>query len=318
MKLNFKLTITALLIGIIAFGQDSKSTLSFSENENMASNQSQFETENNILNTLKDQDSTKAKAVRDVPWYVDRYRISLGFYAGNNNTNIQLNSTSGNIGTEIDFENDLGFNSYSSSIFADFHWRSTSRSRFLLGYYNLRRDTNKKLEKKIEFGDNPYEIGVDIYSYFNAAIYRFSYGYAIFSKPKYEVGLSIGTHIINMEAGIGIKGANISTEVNDNFGVTAPLPDFGIWGGYAFSERFALNAEFDYFAITIGNIKGQVVSYNISATYKLSKHFNITGAFNSLNTNVDRSGDLAYAKVEWGNNGFSLRAAYTFGNKKWK
>jgi hypothetical protein len=318
MKLNFKLTITALLIGIIAFGQDSKSTLSFSENENMASNQSQFETENNILNTLKDQDSTKAKAVRDVPWFVDRYRISLGFYAGNNNTNIQLNSTSGNIGTEIDFENDLGFNSYSSSIFADFHWRSTSRSRFLLGYYNLRRDTNKKLEKKIEFGDNPYEIGVDIYSYFNAAIYRFSYGYAIFSKPKYEVGLSIGTHIINMEAGIGIKGANISTEVNDNFGVTAPLPDFGIWGGYAFSERFALNAEFDYFAITIGNIKGQVVSYNISATYKLSKHFNITGAFNSLNTNVDRSGDLAYAKVEWGNNGFSLRAAYTFGNKKWQ
>lgn len=309
---------TALLIGIIAFGQVARRTLPFSNNENIASNQSQFETENHILITLKNQDSTKAKAVRDVPWFVDRFRISLGFYGGNNNTNIQLNSNSGEIGTSIDFENDLGYDSHSSSVFADFQWRSTSRSRFMLSYYNLRRDTNKKLEKKIEFGDNPYEIGVDIYSYFNAAVYRFSYGYAIFSKPKYEVGLSIGTHIIDMEAGIGIKGANISTEVNDNFGVTAPLPDFGIWGGYAFSERFALNAEFDYFAVTIENIKGQVVSYNLSATYKLSKHFNITGAINSLNTNVDRTGDLAYAKVEWGNNGFSLRAAYTFGNNKWK
>jgi len=318
MKLNFKLIITSLFIGIIAFGQDAKSTLPFSDNENIASNQSIFETENYILNTLKNQDSTKAKAMRDVPWFVDRFRISLGFYGGNNNTNIQLNSTSGEIGTNIDFENDLGYDSYSSSVFADFQWRSTSRSRFMLSYYNLRRDTNYRLEKTFEFGDNTYNVGADIYSYFNAAVYRFSYGYAILSKPKYEVGLSIGTHIIGVDAGIGLAGDNIIAEKNDNFGVTAPLPDFGIWGGYAFSERFALNAEFDYFAITIENIKGQVVSYNISATYKLSKHFNITGAFNSLNTTVDRTGNLAYAKVEWGNNGFSLRAAYTFGNKKWQ
>lgn len=318
MKLNFKLSVAALFFGIIAFGQETNNTNPYLSNDNIASIQTQFENENYILNTLKSQDSTKGKAMRDVPWFVERYRISLGFYGGINNTNIQLNSTSGEIGTNIDFEKDLGYDSYSSSVFADFQWRSTSRSRFMLSYYNLRRDTNYRLEKTFEFGDNTYDVGVDIYSYFDAAVYRFSYGYAIFSKPKYEVGLSIGTHIINMEAGIGIKGANISAEVSDNFGVTAPLPDFGIWGGYAFTERFALNAEFDYFAITVEDIKGQVVSYNISATYKLSNHFNITGAFNSLNTTVDRSGKLAYAKVEWGNNGFSLRAAYTFGNKKWK
>jgi hypothetical protein len=318
MKLNFKLSIIALFFGIIAFGQDSKSTLSFSDNEIIASNQSLFNTENDILYAIKVEDSAKNKTMRDVPWFVERYRVSLGFYGGINNTNIQLNSNSGDIGTNIDFENDLGYDSYSSSIFADFQWRSTSRSRFMLSYYNLRRDTYYEIDETFEFGDNTYEVGADIYSYFNAAVYRFSYGYAILSKPKYEVGLSIGTHFIEMEAGIGIEAANVSAEVSDNFGVTAPLPDFGIWGGYAFTDRFALNAEFDYFAVTIENIEGQIIAYNFSATYKLSNHFNITGGFNSLNCNVEATGDLANSKIEWGNNGFSLRAAYTFGNKKWQ
>jgi hypothetical protein len=316
MKHNFKLTITALLFGIIAYGQETNNSFALSDNT-MVSSQIQRNSENEILYTLKDSDSTKNKAMRDVPWYVERFQVSLGFYVGYNNTNIQLNGNSGNIGTNIDFEKDFGFNAYSYSIFSDFQWRSSSRSRFLLGYYNLRRSTSYRLEETIEFGDNTYELGADINAYFNAAVYRFSYGYAILSKPKYEVGLSIGSHIIGVDAGIGLVGDNITAEVKDSFGVTAPLPDFGIWGGYAFTDRFALNAEFDYFAVKVDDIEGEVISFNIAATFKLSKHFNLTGAYNSLNTNVDATGNIANAKVEWGNNGFSFRAAYTFGTKKW-
>jgi len=317
MKLNFKLSFIGLFIGIMAFAQEKNNTPILIDNSE-ASIQILWNSENEIIYALKNKDTTKSKDLRDVPWFVERYKVSLGYYGGNNNTNIQLNSNSGDIGTNIDFENDLGYDSWSSSIFADFQWRSSSRSRFMLAYYNLRRDTTYELDKTFEFGDNTYEIGADIYSYFNAGVYRFSYGYAILSKPKYEVGLSIGTHIIDLEAGIGIEGTNINAEVSDNFGATAPLPDFGIWGGYAFTEKFAANAEFDFFAVTIEDIKGEVLSYNISATYKLSNHFNLTAAFNSLNTTVDRTGKLAYAKVEWGNNGLSLRAAYTFGTKKWQ
>ncbi|MGL2964465.1 hypothetical protein ACSVH2_11650 [Flavobacterium sp. RSB2_4_14] len=312
MKLNYKLSIAILFFGITAFGQSTNNS------ENVASNQSSYNIENNLSMGIIQKDSTKVKEMRDVPWFVERYKFSFGFYGGYNNTNIQLDSKSGDAGAEVDFENDLGYNSYTSSIFTDFQWRSSSRSRFMLAYYNLRRDSSKKLEKTFDFGENTYEINTTIYSYFNVGVYRFSYGYAILSKPKYEVGLSVGAHILELQLGIGVRGDNINAEVSDNFGVTAPLPDFGIWGGYAFTDKFAVNGEFDYFAVQIDNIDGEVLSYNLSATYKLSNHFNITGGFNSLNTTIDVTGKRADARIKWGNNGLSLRAAYTFGTKKWK
>jgi hypothetical protein len=317
MKYNLYLTVTMLFFGIIAFGQEANSSLALLDNT-MVSNQTQWNTENEIEYSLKEKDTTKSKEMRDVPWFVNRYQVSFGFYGGFNNTNIQLNSKDGEIGTEVDFENDLGYDSYTSSIFADFQWRSSSRSRFVLSYYNLRRDTSYTIDEEFDFGDNTYPIDAEINSYFNTSVFRFSYGYAILSKPKYEVGLSIGTHLIDMEFGIGLVTDDIDAQVSDSADVTAPLPDFGIWGGYAFSDKFAVNGEFDFFAVEIENIDGEILNYNISATYKASTHFNITAGINSLNTYIDITGKRADAEIDWGNNGISLRVAYVFGKKKWK
>lgn len=59
------------------------------------------------------------------------------------------------------------------------------------------------------------------------------FGYSMFSKPKYEAGLLIGTHIVGANSGISLNGTNRGGSVSNNFGFTAPLPDIGIWGGFA-------------------------------------------------------------------------------------
>ncbi|MBP8157067.1 MAG: hypothetical protein KAX93_01690 [Flavobacterium sp.] len=266
--------------------------------------------------TITNFDTTKTK--REVPWFVERFKISAGFYEAMNNTNIKVGTNSGSIGTTIDFENSLGFTKYSPSFFADIQWRSTSRSRFILSYYNLRRDAKYKLRESIDFGNNTYDINADVYAYFNTAIYRFSYGYAIFSKPKYELGLLIGTHIIGAKAGIGLDTNVASTEVSDNFGVTAPLPDFGIWGGYAFTNRLALNAEIDYLAVKINTINGKILAYNLSIIYKATRNLNFSTGFSGLNFKVDAYNDNLNGHLRWGNNGILFKATYTFGNKNWR
>jgi len=263
-------------------------------------------------------DTLTIKSKRDVPWFVERYKISAGFFEGLNNTSVKVGTDSGKIGTAIDFEDNLGFTKYSPSFFADIQWRSTSRSRFALSYYNLRRNANYRLRESIDFGDNTYQVNADVYAYFNTSIYRFSYGYAFFSKSKFELGLLIGTHIIGAKAGIKLNTNIVSAQINDDFGVTAPLPDFGIWGGCELSNRFAIIGEIDYLAIKINTINGRILGYNLSLIYKPLKNLNLTIGSTGLNLKVDAYSDNLNGHLKWGNNGVFLKATYSFGNNNWK
>ncbi|WP_310377699.1 hypothetical protein [Flavobacterium sp.] len=308
-------TTLILLLGLVSFGQDSNQNQITADNS--LNSQTVTENENKPMFVSRANDSTKGKTIRDVPWFVKRFKISAGFYETINNTNIRVGNNSGNIGTSIDFENSLGFSQYSPSFFADVQWRSTSRSRFILSYYNLRRNAKYRIRESLNFGDHTYNVNADVYAYFNTAIYRFSYGYTIISKPKYEMGLLIGTHIIGAKAGIGLITTGNISEVNDSFGFTAPLPDFGIWGGYAFNNRWALNGEFDYLAVKINNIKGQILGYNLALTMKTTDYLDLSVGVSGLSFKVDAYSDNLNGHLRWGNNGAFLKATYTFGHNNW-
>src|SRR4051812_9989965 len=43
------------------------------------------------------------------PWFVERFKISAGFFVPISNTSIEVSNKQGNNGTDIDFEDDLGF-----------------------------------------------------------------------------------------------------------------------------------------------------------------------------------------------------------------
>ena len=125
---------------------------------------------------------------------------------------------------------------------AGFQWRSSSRSRFDLSYFGLNRSSDYTLQKTINFGNNTYDVNASIHAFFNTYIYRLSYGYAILSKPNYEAGLLVGAHVVKASTGITTTGQTVNATVSNDYGVTAPLPDFGVWGGFTITPRWAINA----------------------------------------------------------------------------
>jgi len=257
------------------------------------------------------------KPRRHVPWFVEKFKVSAGVFLTVNNTDVQIAGNNGNIATDIDLENDLGFKTTSTTFLGDFQWRSSSRSRFDLSYYSIHRNSTANLQKTVQFGDHTYNVNTTVNAYFNTDIYRFSYGYAILSKPNYEAGLLIGAHVVKAGLGLSITGSNVSASVQDNFGVTAPLPDFGIWGGYAFGRDWAINGEFDYLALTVDNIYGRILGYNFSVTYRPVKQLNVSLGYTGLNCRVDATEDHLNGHIKWGYNGPTLTAAFTFGRKGW-
>lgn len=210
---------------------------------------------NFLYGRAQEKDSAKAeKKIKEkkviLPWFVERFKISAGGLFIINKTNIQV-GVNGSEATSIDGEKDLGLYKEVGTFLANFQWQISRRSHITLNYYNIKRNSNHTLQKDITLEDNTYQANSSVYTFFNTAIYQFSYGYAILSKPKYEAGVFIGTHIVGAKTGISLNGTSSGAVVSNNFGFTAPLPDIGLWGGYATSNRFAINANISYFALTL-------------------------------------------------------------------
>lgn len=265
----------------------------------------------------KASDSISSNGLRKAPWFVERFKVGVGFFGPSNNTSIRLGTSNGLLGTNIDFENDLGFERTTNTFAAHLQWRSARRSRFDLEYYQLNRSSSKTLQRTIQFGDDIYNINANVNAFFNNSIYRFSYGYAIVSKPKAELGLQLGIHTMQSSIGIALAAGGVGLSASEDFGFTAPLPNLGIWGGYALSRRLALKGDFSYLSLNTGEVSGKIVSYQAALMYRLLPKFDVTVGYSGFNFEVDATVDKQTAGVTWGYNGPSVTLSYSFGKKRW-
>jgi hypothetical protein len=255
--------------------------------------------------------------IKKAPWFVERFRLTAGFFVPVTSTDVQAGIKGHVGGTNIDLEKDLGYSGGQVTFLANFQWRISRRSRLNLSYYNIPRNSTHTLDKDITFKDSVYPVNSTVKSYFNTAIYQISYGYAILAKPNYELGVMIGTHLVGGKAGISLSGTNVSGSKSTDFGFTAPLPDLGIWGGYAFNDRFAVNLDIDYLSLTIGDITGSIFAYNLLFIYKLTEKLDISLGFSGLNFKVDAIKPNVEGHFKWGYNGPALGLTYSFGKKSW-
>ena len=251
-----------------------------------------------------------------LPWFVERFKVSAGALYIVNNTNVRLQLKDA-MGTDMQMEKDLGINREVITFLANIQWQISRRSHLGLDYYNIRRSSSHTLQREIIVEDNVYPVNASVSSFFNTAIYQFSYGYSIFSKPKFEAGVFIGTHILHANTGISLNGNNAGVDMQNDFGFTAPLPDRGIWGGWAVSNRFAINTNISYFALTMNNKSGRLLAFNLNMSYKLIKQLNLTLGYTGLDFKVDVIRPEVSGFFKWGYNGPSLAVSYSFGKKGW-
>ncbi|GAA3782572.1 hypothetical protein [Flavobacterium ginsengiterrae] len=272
-------------------------------------------TEENILTEVETNDrKIQNFQPDDLPWHGRRFKATAGMFFPVNNTEVEVNGTNGNIGTDIDFERDLGFQNNTVSFFGTFEWRASRRSRFNLEYFYLKRDSRKVLQKEIEFKDHVYPVNAEIAAFMDNQMIRFAYGYAIVSKPKYELGLLIGAHIMLADVGISLAGNTAQVGYRDNVNFTAPLPDIGIWGEFVLGKKVGLYANVNYFALKIDDIDGRIISYNLSVLYNVYKDFSLTAGYTGLNFRLDVTRPKIDGFFKWGYNGPTIAATYSFGN----
>jgi len=217
------------------------------------------------------------------PGLEDRWNFQLGAFFPNVDTTARLNGAGGLIGTEINFEDDLGLKdrkstgSFLASVRLGERWRIEGE------YYSLSRNGTRTLSRTINWGDQTFVASTAVNTTFDTDIYRLSVGYSFIKNKEAELGVALGLHVTDIAASlVGTGGA-----VGQAADTLAPLLTIGVYGAYAFSPRWLLSGRIDYFSLKYNEYDGSLLNLTAGIEYRVVRNFGIGAGWRYVDYDLD-------------------------------
>lgn len=208
------------------------------------------------------------------PALQDRWSIQLGVYTPNVSTTAHLNGAGGRVGTEVNFEDDLGYADRKNMPAALASVRLGARWRIEAEYLSLRRENTHSLSRTINWGDNSYTIGTTVNSEFSSDIFRLSGGYSLVRDARKEFGFTFGLHATDFKMSVAASG--IGSDTGD---VLAPLPTIGAYGAYALTPKWLVSGRVDVFSLSYDVYDGSLTNATIGIDYRFLRNFGLGAAY---------------------------------------
>ena len=227
------------------------------------------------------------------------FTFRVGTYNISSNTVVRLDSNDGNIGTVFSFENDLNLDDRKSTFYGAFSWRMSGRHYLEVEQFRLARSGLQTLTAEIEFGDDVFEIGAKVDSYFDTRVTRISYAYQVHDSKKFAVALSAGLHLTDLLMGITEISTGFAVENVEIAEVTAPLPVVGVTAAWRISEKWLLFGRGQVFRLEIPDYKGQLDHFSAKLEYSAFKHFGFGVGFDMFDLKLDITKPLWNGTVDF-------------------
>jgi hypothetical protein len=248
------------------------------------------------------------------PLLDDKFMVSLGTFLLTTKTNISIDGSGGNQGTEIDTKKDLGFRD-ADRFRLDATWRFAPKHKVRAMFFNIAQSNTKNIDHSITVGDTVYPINGSITAKNSTSVYELAYEYSFLRRDNYEITASAGLHAIDF--GFSLKGNGTvngqpvqgSTE---SASVTAPLPVFGLRGLWALSPKWYIDAQAQYFALKIDNIDGKVTDLRAGLTWMFAEHWGLGAGYNQFVTTVGVDKNAFTGNLKWHYSGAQVFVTASF------
>jgi|GEM_PF-417152 len=235
-----------------------------------------------------------------LPW--KRAALQLGVQALTFDSEMALNTSSGNLGTSINLEEVLGLDEDISAYRVGGYWRVWPRHRLDLEYYEINRAGSQAATIDFDFGDIAIGAGAQLDTELNINTLKASYSYSFIQNRRWDVTGGLGLHAMDIGLRLTASGAVVIKDpdgvaletdgaVTDSVDALAPLPVLSAGVAYAFTDRLFLRTRADVFAIEIGNYGGHMFDGILGLDYDVSKHFGIGAALNVVRMGVEAKDD---------------------------
>lgn len=212
-----------------------------------------------------------------------RFRIGVGAFAAFFNTNLRLDSEELGIGTEIDLEDDLGFDTRKFDFRAFGFYRLGRRHRLDFGYFSLSRNSTAVLDEEIQFGDEIFPVDAEVQADFRTSFAELGYRFSFVAHRKVEVAAAIALSAMFTRSAItavGTVGEGELDSQSEDTNVTLPIATFGLDAAWNPVSRLLVRGAVGGLYVKISDIKAAVGNIGLTAEYFLIPNFGVGAGFN--------------------------------------
>jgi hypothetical protein len=220
----------------------------------------------------------------------NRFELGVGLFSPRLDTRVRRDSSTGIIGTQIDFESTLGMDDNDQLPLLLGYYRVAKKHRINFQYFRLDRNGNSINEQAIRFGDITFPANLPLSSFFNVDVYSLAYSYSLIHDEKKELAFNIGLQIQDIELGIsGNLGPGLIREDTE---IVAPLPTFGGTFDYAITDKWIFTSLIGVFGFELdlgddADFKGDILQINAGVAYKAFKNVGFALQYNYFRVDVD-------------------------------
>jgi hypothetical protein len=214
----------------------------------------------------------------------ERVRLSLGVVRLSNDTNLQLDSSTGVAGTPVNAEDAFGLDrsDYEAKIQAMV--RVGERHRLRFDYFSLDRSDNTTVTDPIVFRDVTLLPGDPLNSNLSIRTLDISYGYSFLHSDRYEVAATIGVADTDISARARVQTA--TRHVDQTEDQAGPVPTLGLDATYVVSKRFYVDGRAQYLKVRIDDLDGTLGIYELDALYRLRPNISFALGYTMFRANL--------------------------------
>jgi hypothetical protein len=226
-----------------------------------------------------------ASYAEENPWLRDdQFKLAVGVFIKDYDSDFRLTSGAFNISTDLSFEDDLGLDESNTVYRFDGHYRFAARHRIELSYFDLTRDGKVTTRFPIIVDDTLFPRGSLLRTELKFEVYKLAYAYSVWQTEAIDISLSGGLY--SFDLGLNMRADGGQREDSGSF---SAFPMFGLHGEYRMLKRLFFAASFEYFAINEDDFEGELTDAMISLEYRLFDHVGLGAGYNRVTVYAEDS-----------------------------
>jgi hypothetical protein len=239
--------------------------------------------------------------------------LDLGSFVLTTDTQISVDGTAGQRGTDINLEHDLGLKN-KTSFRLDGYWRFAKKHKLRVMYFEQNRNATRTISKDIQFRDQLFTVNSDVTLNFKTSVGELAYEYAFLKREHYELSGTIGLHNLSFDLGLSTVPSSGGTgqSLSQTAKADGPLPVLGLRYLWRISDAFYLSAAGQFFKIKVSPYDGSLQDYNLGVTWMPWDHFGVGLGYNQFRTSLSVESTRFNGKIVWKYGGLRAWLAVTF------
>jgi hypothetical protein len=216
----------------------------------------------------------------------DHFKISLGTFLADYESDFRISSSALGIGTRVSFEDDLGLDDSDTVFRVDGYYRFFARHRFDLSYVDLSRDGKTTTRFPIIIDDTFFPTGSKLATEFDYQVLKAAYAYSFVQTDKVDVSVSGGLYLFDFD--LNVVSEDGKREGEDGI---APMPMVGLHLNYRLTDKLFLTTSYEYFSIDDDDVEGELTDGRISFEYRAMEHLGFGVGYNAVSIDGEDTED---------------------------